>query len=325
MLKKNYNHNIHNRAIASVPFLAQKIKLQDKFTINPWFLTGFVDGEGCFDVSITKNQELKVGWEVKQRFQINLHSRDTDLLKQIKVYLKEVGSIYHRRTREEIQMEVRSFKELKTIITHFDKFPLITDKSSNFELFKKVYQIVELKEHLTLEGVKKILSIKASMNLGLSRELKLAFPNVIAAEKPLVKEKSIMDPHWLAGFTSAEGCFLIVIFEAKTNIGEGVQLIFKLTQHVKDKQLMKSLIKYFDCGNTNYERNVINYKVTKFGDIIQKIIPFFKKYKIPGVKSQDFADWCKVAEMMRQKKHLTSEGLENIKQIKAGMNTGRNN
>ena len=175
MLKKNnYNHNIHNRAIASVPFLAQKIKLQDKFPINPWFITGFIDGEGCFDVSITKNQELKVGWEARQRFQINIHSRDTDLLKQIKVSLKEVGSIYHRRTRKEIQMEVRSFKELKTIITHFDKFPLITDKSSNFELFKKVYQIVELKEHLTIEGVKKILSIKASMNLGLSPELKLA-------------------------------------------------------------------------------------------------------------------------------------------------------
>ena len=174
MLKKNYNDNIHNRAIASVPFLAKKIKVQDKFPINPWFLTGFIDGEGCFDVSITKNQELKVGWEIRQRFQINVHSRDTDLLKQIKVYLKEIGSIYHRRTRKEIKMEVRSFKELKTIITHFDKFPLITDKSSNFELFKKVYKIVELKEHLTIEGVKKILSIKASMNLGLSPELKLA-------------------------------------------------------------------------------------------------------------------------------------------------------
>ena len=54
--------------------------------------------------------------------------------------------------------------------------------------------------------------------------------------------------------------------------------------------------------NTNYEGNVINYKVTKFGDITQKIIPFFKKHPIKGVKALDFADLCKVAEMMKQKK-----------------------
>ena len=116
-----------------------------------------------------------------------------------------------------------------------------------------------------------------------------------------------------------------MIFKAKTNIGESVQLIFKLTQHVKDKELMKSLIKYFDCGNTNYERNVINYKVTKFGDITEKIIPFFQKYPIYGVKALDFDDWCKVADMMRQKKHLTKKGIVKIKKIKTGMNTGRKN
>ena len=33
--------------------------------INPWFITGFSDGEGCFHLSITKNQELKIGWRVR--------------------------------------------------------------------------------------------------------------------------------------------------------------------------------------------------------------------------------------------------------------------
>ena len=75
--------------------------------------------------------------------------------------------------------------------------------------------------------------------------------------------------------------------------------------------------------NTNYEGNVINYKVTTLCDITQNIIPFFKKHPIEGVKSEDFADWCKVAEIMKQKKHLTVDGLEKIKKIKAGMNRGR--
>lgn len=55
----------------------------------------------------------------------------------------------------------------------------------------------------------------------------------------------------------------------------------------------------------------------------KKIIPFFEKYPILGEKSRDFKDFCKVAEQMKQKKHLTKEGLDQIREIKEGMNTGR--
>ena len=34
-------------------------------------------------------------------------------------------------------------------------------------------------EHLTIEGLQKIVAIKASMNRGLSDKLKQAFPNII--------------------------------------------------------------------------------------------------------------------------------------------------
>ena len=54
-----------------------------------------------------------------------------------------------------------------------------------------------------------------------------------------------------------------------------------------------------------------------------KIIPFFKKYQIHGVKAKDFSDFCRAASLMKDKKHLTVEGLEQIRKIKAGMNRGR--
>jgi len=54
-----------------------------------------------------------------------------------------------------------------------------------------------------------------------------------------------------------------------------------------------------------------------------KIIPFFSKYPIEGVKAKDFDDFCKVAELMKSKVHLTSDGLEQIRKIKSGMNRGR--
>ena len=44
---------------------------------------------------------------------------------------------------------------------------------------------------------------------------------------------------------------------------------------------------------------------------------------IIGVKSKDFADWCEVAELIKNKAHLTAEDLKKIKKkIKVGMNTG---
>jgi hypothetical protein len=61
----------------------------------------------------------------------------------------------------------------------------------------------------------------------------------------------------------------------------------------------------------------------RFKDNYEKILPFLHKYPILGVKAQDFEDWTKVAEMIKSKEHLTNEGLEQIRKIKARMNSCR--
>jgi hypothetical protein len=76
-----------------------------------------------------------------------------------------------------------------------EKFPLITQKRADYELFKRVVEIINRKEHLTLDGLKMILAIKASLNNGLSDELKAAFPNIIPVQRPVVKGQEIPDPH----------------------------------------------------------------------------------------------------------------------------------
>jgi hypothetical protein len=63
--------------------------------------------------------------------------------------------------------------------------------------------------------------------------------------------------------------------------------------------------------------------VTKFSDIAEKIIPFFDKHPVQGIKSRDYQDFKRVVELMKVKAHLTIEGLAQIRDIKAGMNTGR--
>ena len=86
---------------------------------------------------------------------------------------------------------------------------------------------------------------------------------------------------------------------------------------------MRSLIELLQCGKIYKYRNAFDFRVSKFNDIIKIIIPFFLQYPIHGVKALDFKDFCLVAEMMKEKKHLTQEGLELIRKIKAGMNRGR--
>jgi len=58
-------------------------------------------------------------------------------------------------------------------------------------------------------------------------------------------------------------------------------------------------------------------------DIENKIIPFFKEYSIKGVKALDFDDWCKVAELVQNKEHLSKEGLKKITEIANNINLNR--
>ena len=101
-----------------------------------------------------------------------------------------------------------------------------------------------------------------------------------------------------------------------------VGLRFILGQHSRDEALMTNLSEYLGCGSV-YMKDACSYVLTKFSDIENKIIPFFHKYPILGVKSKDFQDFCRVANMMSEKKHLTADGLEQIRKIKSGMNSGR--
>jgi hypothetical protein len=100
-------------------------------------------------------------------------------------------------------------------------------------------------EHTQIEGLRKILAIKTSINLGLSGELKEAFPDTIPVTRPKVEDQEIKDPNWLSGFTSGEGCFIIVIQKSPTiKTGFSVSLRFQLTQHNRDLELMQNLIKF---------------------------------------------------------------------------------
>lgn len=78
--------------------------------------------------------------------------------------------------------------------------------------------LIKNKEHLTIEGIQKIVNLRASINLGGSESLKEAFPNTVPVERPVIEDIAIDDPYWLAGFASGEACFSVNIYKSKTKL-----------------------------------------------------------------------------------------------------------
>lgn len=290
--------------------------------ISPWFISGYSDAEGCFNVGIQKNPNGK--FYVRPSFQIKVHSRDNLLLMQIKDYLGGIGNIY--TNTNDSKFTVRSLDDILKIIAHFDNYPLITQKKADFILFKEIILKIIEGEHLSAKGLQEIINIRASINLGLSDSLKTIFPNTVPVARPLIENITIPHPEWMAGFVSGEGCFLIQMAKYGKDKLDGVSLSFKVSQHLRDELLLRSFISFFGCGLFNYHG--VNSKsgvfiTRKFADISDKIVPFFKNHEIRGIKRKDFEDWSKAVELIRAKAHLTEEGVKKIRGIKSGMNTLR--
>jgi len=195
-----------------------------------------------------------------------------------------------------------------------------------------------------MEGIKEIVNIKASMNLGLSDELKSNFINTVPVQRPTIKTTNIPDSNWISGFVSGDFClklplvfdlsgkgtskggnFFVDIFKSNSNkIGFQVKLRLSITQHSRDKELLELIVKNLAAGIVNiHSENAFVFKVSKLVDLIKKIIPLFEQNPIRGVKQLDFLDFCEVAKLMNEGKHLTTEGLDLIRTIKNKMNTKR--
>jgi hypothetical protein len=80
---------------------------------------------------------------------------------------------------------------------------------------------------------------------------------------------------------------------------------------------LEKFITTFECGRIELKlsRSAVYLVVTKFQDITDKIIPFFDKYTIKGVKASDYSDFKKVATLITKKAHLTDKGISEINKV----------
>jgi hypothetical protein len=141
---------------------------QERLTTAGW-VVGFVDGEGCFSCSIYRCHKMTLGWQVRPSFDVVQGESSRDALEEL-VRFFGCGRIYRNRRRDNhredlLRYNVYRFEDLRTkIVPFFRENPLRTSKRENFAKFVRIIGLMELRRHLSVEGIIEIAEITQTMN-----------------------------------------------------------------------------------------------------------------------------------------------------------------
>ena len=134
--------------------------------LDPWFVTGLAEGEGCFCISFAVRAKLRTGLEARPSFSLSLNERDRELLEDLKAFF-ECGWIRQSRSDRTFKYEVRAISDLVAyIVPHFERFPLGGAKRRSFVGFAEVCRMIEQGDHLSRAGMRDIVHIAYETSLG---------------------------------------------------------------------------------------------------------------------------------------------------------------
>jgi LAGLIDADG endonuclease len=148
---------------------------QQERLIRIGWITGFVDGEGCFSINFIRQPDrpgrkgYTTGFQVAHEFAVTQGAKSVECLRMLRRFFG-VGQIYLNRRydnhKEHLQRYcVRKRSDLlKTIIPFFEQYPLQTSKQGDFLKFVKCLRLVETNSHLTSSGLIRIVEIAETMN-----------------------------------------------------------------------------------------------------------------------------------------------------------------
>lgn len=267
-----------------------------------YYLAGLLEGDGSINIpalgSTTLNRVLN------PRIVFTSHKNNLDLYAYIQHLLGGIGR-FQLSSENSIRYTIGDVEGIKLLINLIHN-KLRTPKNITFN---KLIEFMNLKYNL---------SIKESV----------------------LDTSNILNNSWFAGFVEADGNFYIKIVEFKPksenrirSTSESISLRFRLDQNSTYKvtntsnlSIMENIAKSFMCNISEYttlkDNKVLSVTVTSVSNI-KIIVDYFNIYNLLGIKYKDYLDWEKVYYMILDKKHLTSEGKDQIRLIKYRMNNRR--
>ena len=137
--------------------------------LDPWFVSGLTEGEGCFCVSFALRSKLRTGVEVRPSFSLSLNERDLELLRDLQMFFG-CGWIRESKSDRTFKYEVRAARDLvDDIVPHFERHPLRGSKARSFAAFANICRTIEQGDHLRRDGLSQIIEAAYDMNLGKRR------------------------------------------------------------------------------------------------------------------------------------------------------------
>lgn len=144
------------------------VNQQERPGFEQW-IVGFVDGEGCFSISVVRNRSTSLGWQVQHEFVVAQSAPSKNVLEELQEFFG-CGFVYENERHDNhrwplARYVVRRRQDLRErIVPFFEDNPLITAKRNDFMLFCSVLDLMDARRHLDTEGLAIIAAITEKMN-----------------------------------------------------------------------------------------------------------------------------------------------------------------
>ena len=134
--------------------------------LDPRWVVGFVDGEGCFSVSVHRNPYVRKtrGWQLHPVFQVYQHQRHRAVLEEFTVFFG-CGRLRPKGPKSSVlTYAVDSLRDLEgAVLPFFERYFLVV-KGADLRLFAEIVRSMRRKEHLTDEGFERVVRLAYAMN-----------------------------------------------------------------------------------------------------------------------------------------------------------------
>jgi LAGLIDADG endonuclease len=128
------------------------------------YISGYVDGEGCFTVSIAPRATLRVGWEVRPSLSVSQNGDRAEVLRLVEKHFG-CGSIRPDRSDKTLKWETRCLDDLvERVLPHFDRYPLLSGKRLDYERFASICRLMAGGAHRSSDGLARIVELAGGMN-----------------------------------------------------------------------------------------------------------------------------------------------------------------